>query len=120
MDALRLFSAASECGAERSVNANQGFREYSPWGPTQAQQDQATREQQQRESMRRYRIALGDVAEARAYLVAATRSRIGQAAIRRAGYAAIIDAPDRGDDASTLPHRASHHYSREQEIMSRT
>ncbi len=25
------------CGAERAVNANQGFREYSPWGPSLAE-----------------------------------------------------------------------------------
>lgn len=31
------------CGAERAVNANQGHREYSPWGPSAAERERAER-----------------------------------------------------------------------------
>jgi hypothetical protein len=36
------------CGAERKVNANQGHREYSPWGPDRATRERWDREQEER------------------------------------------------------------------------
>lgn len=33
------------CGAQRSVNANMGFREYSPWGPDREAREKYEREQ---------------------------------------------------------------------------
>lgn len=96
--------ACSICGAERAVNGNQGFREYSPWGPTAAERERLEREHQARERTRLAAIAAGTASarEARAYLVALARTHAGQHTIKQAGYADILDAPDRGDDASTI------------------
>jgi len=39
---------------------------------------------------------------ARTYLIAFVRTSVGQDILRALGYAAILDAPDRGDDRSSL------------------
>lgn len=78
------------CGAVRKRNVNGGHEEVGTWDLPEWVFDANMQ-------------AMGTTAsEARRYLLALARSTAGRRAFDGAGYGAIADSPDRGDDVSTL------------------
>lgn len=76
------------CGSQRERNVNGRHQEIGAWDlPTEIPNVQT---------------CAATPAMARRYLVIMARSAYGRELIERAGYSAILSAPERGDDESTM------------------
>lgn len=96
-----------DCGAKRSVNANQRHYEYSPWGPSSAEQEASAR--RERESAERALLACGEqmLREHRVHIIRITDTQVqlemdGQVPSRYLSTAAIDAAAAQQDTGDGL------------------